>query len=450
MRDGASSSPDIVPERHVAPARDVQHVGPTTKARSRGNARASGWTKLAILAVVVVLLLAGFLLLLPMIIRDRVLASAREAGIDLTIDRIGVGVAGVALRGVTAKVQRVPGVEMKADEIFASGFSAKQVRVRGLDLKVDGPASDVGPALVRFYEDSRGRFAGTASEPRKISVVSAHVTWTGLLGEGTRFEAAAMGTDLESRGVGSEDIRANTGVFEVKTKHTVFGPWSGVFERTAVNSRFRLLFDPPVPDGPSALLVWGKNAPPHLTVKIARSPNTRLGLRPGDLGLPADPGTELEMMLEGGQSPTMRVEGTGHLALFGVRVRGLKAPIDMKLEGAASGLPGKALDLEKTVATVGPFVANVTGTINPTDLGFRLDAAWRTVPIACERLARAEAKSLGPVAAALQELAHTTGAARVTGTANASGLVKYDSKTPDEATSTMITRETCGLSIFGL
>ena len=92
----------------------------------------------------------------------------------------------------------------------------------------------------------------------------------------------------------------------------------------------------------------------------------------------------------------------------------------------------------------------MTGAVAATDLGFRFDAAWRIVPVPCERLARAEARSLGPVAVALQDLARSTGAARVTGTANASGLVKYDTKTPDEATVTLITRETCGLSIFGL
>ena len=79
-----------------------------------------------------------------------------------------------------------------------------------------------------------------------------------------------------------------------------------------------------------------------------------------------------------------------------------------------------------------------------------LDAAWRALPTPCEKLARAEARSLGPIAAALQDLAQATGVARVTGTANASGLVKYDTMSPDEATATLLTREACGLSIFGM
>ena len=439
-------------EDNAAPARDgPRHVGPATKAVPlSAGARGGNWTKLAILLVVIVVVLAGVLLLLPMIVRDRILASAREAGIDLTVERVGIGLGGVTVRGITAKAQRVPGVEVRADEIFATGLSAKELRVRGLDVKIDGALSELGPAVLALYDDNRARLAGTGGETRKLSIVSAHVAWTGVLGEGTSLDAREVGADFESKAVGAEDIRASVGHFDIKTKRTTVGPWAGSFERSPNESRLRVLFDPPVPDGPSAMLVWGKSSATHLTVHVARSPFARLGIRPDDLGLPADPGTEVELKLEGGQSPSTRIEGTGRLDLFGVRLKGVKSPVDVKVEGLASGLPGKPLDLLQTTATLGPFLANVTGTITPTDLGFRVDAAWRTTPISCEKLAKAEAKSLGPIAVAIQDIARSTGAARVTGTAQASGLVKYDTKTPDTATTTVMTHEACGLSIFGL
>jgi serine/threonine-protein kinase len=433
-----------------APARDAPRpVGPATRpAPEHAGARGGGWTKLAVLATFVVLVLAGVLLLLPMIVRDRILSTAREAGVDLTIERVGIGFGGVSLRGVTAKTARVPGAELRADELFATGFSAREIRVRGAVIVVTGRLTDVGPAALSFYEQNRARLSG-GGEPRKLAIIGARVSWTGLLGEGTSLDAAEVGVDFESRAVGAEEIRASVARFEVKTHRTVLGPWAGTFDRNATTARLRLLLDPPVPDGPSVLLVYG-STPTRVTVKIPRSPLARLGLRPGDLGLPADPGTELEVKLEGGQSPTQRIEGKGRLDLFGVRLRGLKSPVDVKLEGSASGLPGKPLDLDKTTLTLGPFLANVTGTVTPTEGGFRLDAGWRTVPIACEKLARAEAKALGPIAAAVQDIAHTTGVARVTGTANASGLVKYDTSTPDDASVTFVTREACGLSIFGM
>ena len=452
----AAPTPAPFADNEVPAQEAPRHVGPATKAVPlTAGARGAGWTRLAILIVVIVVVLAGVLLLLPMIVRDRILASAREAGIDLTVERVGIGLNGISLRGITAKPQRVPGAEVRAEEIFASGFSAKEIRVHGLDVKLDGSVADIGPALLALYADNRARLAGSGGDARKVSIVAAHVMWTGLLGEGTSLDAGELGTEIESKAVGAEDIRASVGHFDIKTKRTSFGPWAGSFERNATAARLRVLLDPPVPDGPSALLVWGvggidnKSSATHLTVKVPRSPFARLGIRPDDLGLPADPDTEVELKVEGGQSPSTRLEGQGRLDLFGVHLKGLKGPVDVKVEGAAAGLPGKPLDLVQTTATIGPFVANVTGSITPTDLGFRLDAAWRTLPISCEKLAKAEAKALGPVAAAIQELARSTGAARVTGKAEASGIVKYDTRAPDVATTTLVTKEACGLSIFG-
>jgi hypothetical protein len=281
-------------------------------------------------------------------------------------------------------------------------------------------------------------------------VVGAHVGWSGLLGEGTRLDAGEVGTEIDSRSVGSEDIRSSVGRFEVKTKRTTFGPWAGSFEQSAATSRLRLLFDPPVPDGPSALVVWGSGLAPRFTVKIPRSPVARLGVRPEEVGFPGDPSTELEVKVEIAQSPTMRYEATGRIDAFGLRLKGVKGAVDAKLEGVASGAPGKPLELERTTLVLGPFVATITGTVQATDSGFRLDVGWRTLPIPCDKLVRAEAKSMGAIVAAIQQIAHATGAARVTGTANASGIVKYDTKTPDEAASTTVTHETCGVSIFGL
>jgi hypothetical protein len=425
-------------------------VGPaTTEVPDNAGTHGARFIRWAVLAIVAVLVLAGVLLLLPRIVHDRVVSSAREAGIELTIDRVGIGIGGIALKGITARAQRIPGGELHADEIYSVGFSGREVRVQGAELKLTGHASEVIPTILAFYEQNRSRIAG-GSEPRRISIVSARVGWTGVVGEGSRLDAGEVGTELESRSLGSEDLRSTLGHFEVKTKRTTFGPWTGSLERNPTTSRLRLLFDPPVPDGPSALAVWANGLPPKVTVRIPRSPVARLGFHPNELGLPGDASTEVEVKLELGQSPSMRYETSGRLDAYGLRLKGVKGAVDVKVEGAASGMPGRPLELERTAVTIGPFVANVTGNINATDTGFRVDASWRTVPISCEKLARAEARTMGPIVAAIQDLAHLTGAARVTGTANASGIVKYDTKNPDEVTSTMGTHETCGLTIFGL
>lgn len=446
-----SASPPEEREQGVAPAEDVSRPkGPTTQQRpAPAPPRGSSATKIALVSTGLVILVLGVgVLLLPMIVRGRILAAASEAQLELTVERVSVGIGGITLRDVTARTNEVPGVELRAEEIVSRGVSSLDVRVRGLRIQVHGHVSEVAPAALAYYERNRARLAGSAGEPRTIAVFGAHLVWGGALGEGTRVDAEELGADFESRSVGTEQVRMSVGRFDVTTKHTLLGPWAGTFDRSAGTARLRLLLDPPVPDGPSALVVFGAT-PTHLTVNVARSPLARLGIRPSDLGLPVDSATEVELKLEGGSSANQRIEGRGRFDVYGVRLRGLKAPVDMKLEGAVSGLPGRPLELERTAVTLGPFLANVTGTITPTESGFRLDAGWRTVPVACEKLARAEARALGPVAAALQDVARATGVVRVTGTMNASGLLKYDTLAPDEGSVTVVTREACGLSIFG-
>jgi hypothetical protein len=187
-----------------------------------------------------------------------------------------------------------------------------------------------------------------------------------------------------------------------------------------------------------------------VTINVPRSPLANLGVRPADLGLPADPSTELALRFESTLTPQGRTEAKGRIELFRARFSAIsKTPIDIRIDGQAQGPLDKPLELDQTTVNFGPFLANVSGTITPHAAGFRLDAGFRTQPIPCADFARAEAKKMGTLAAIVQELAQNTGAARVTGNALATGVLRYDTKAPDEATFTYSTKETCGLSLFG-
>jgi hypothetical protein len=254
---------------------------------------------------------------------------------------------------------------------------------------------------------------------------------------------------VDSKGAGTEDVRASIARFDVKTTEASFGPWELTYDRTRDVTRARLVLDPPIMDGPHVLLVWNRSGSTLLTAKIPRSPFANLGIHPAELGLPADAATELEVSIEAEEAAQGRTTGSGRIDLWGARVKGFSGPVDVRIDGAVSGLAGKPFDLEHTTVTVGPFVASVAGTLQLRGGGFRVDATWKTQPILCEKLARAEANKLGTIVEALQDLAHKTGAARVTGTANASGLFRYDTKTPRDVGLTWTTKETCGVSLFG-
>lgn len=436
MRDGTEAK-----KEPAAPSAAVQ--------LAEGGDKRTGAFKLAVTAIGVVLGIVVVVLLLPFLVRQRAISNARNAGVLLTIDRVGLGANGIALRGVTAKLVSVPSFAATIDEVTVGGFLTKNVRLTGADVTLDGPIDDVGPALALHVATNRPFLGGTPESPHHVTISSAHVTWTNPFGKGSRVTATDFGGEIDLKGVGADEARTSVGRLEVKTARGTLGPWSSSIDVGAERGRVRVMFDLAVPDGPSLLLIWGKETNTQLTFKVARTPLAHLGIRPTELGLPADPESELEVNITGERGPNGKVTGGGSLDLFRAHLPGIKSPVDVHAEGTASGMQGQALDLDKTTVTVGPFHLGVSGTIATHAKGARADLVWKLVPIPCERIARAEAKSWGTLAVVLQDIAHATGVARVVGTANASGTLVYDTAAPDEANVAWNVKETCGVSLFG-
>lgn len=424
--------PDVVPA--VVGAVDV---GAPVKSRV-GWVIAAGAALLALGVIVV--------LVAPSLIKKRVISQAKSAGVDLTIGDAAIGISGVRLTKIKATIPSIPAFEAHLDEA-SSDFRARNVRLSGVDVKLDGPLVAVGQELVIFYGTHRGAFAGTATDPRHVSVVHAHVGWTELVGKGTKLDAGEVTLDLDTKNV--DELHTNLGRFQIATPKATFGPWALAFDRDATTTRARLSFDPPVPDGPSALWVAANNETPTITVRVPRAPIATLGLHPEAFGLPVNGSNEIEAKIESAVTGE-RIAGHAKIDLYGVKPSGAKAPVDVKLDASFSGKVGKPLDFEKTTLTVGPFVAAVGGTITPLDAGLRVEATFKTTPIACIRLVRPEVKSWGPMAGTIADIALQTGAVRVTGDAQAAGNVVWESATPDEPIVEFTVKETCGLSIFGL
>jgi serine/threonine protein kinase len=405
-----------------------------------------------------VLVIAGILFVVtllavvvgPGMVKSRVIEKAREVGVELDVGTAAVSLSGITLRDVKARIPRLPEVRaLTISRIEVIGFSGREVRVTNIDATIDGALDDVAKKAHLLVEENRPRLAGTPAEPRRYVIGSSRLTWTNAFGEGTRVDAGEIGVDVDTKGAGVEEVRASIARFDIKSAERSFGPWGLAYDRTHALARARLLLDPPLMDGPHVLLVWNRVGSTQLTLNVPRSPFAHLGIRPAELGLPADGATELEAKIEGEETTQGKVTGTGRIDLWSAKVKGFAGPTDIHVEGAAKGSTGKPLDLEKTTATVGPFVAAFTGTLLPRPDGFRVDATWKTDPIPCQKLAKAEANKMGAIVEALQDLAQRTGAARVTGTAYASGLLRYDTKTPDDVGVTWTTKETCGVSLFG-
>lgn len=454
-RGGGAPPPPNTPATKEPPAgaakqAQPRYVGPATPAVETPGARSRKVFKIAIPAAAIVLLVGGVVLLLPVIARKGAIAQAREAGLDVTIDRVSIGLDGATLRGVKAKVVRTPGITATIPEVHLAGLFGKNARIQDMEVKMTGDRRDIEGGLAALVADNRARWAGTQDTPRHLSIVGARVVWEGVAGAGSRLSAADLDVEIESRGPDAEEVRGTVGRFELATERTTLGPWACSFETAGDRSRLRVMFDPPVPDGPSMIFVWGQAIPREVSIKVPRSPFANLGIQPKDFGLPADASTEVEVKLEGKLTSDGRSEVRGEIGLWGWRPAGPHGALDVRVEGSAAGQPDKPLELQRTIVTVGPFVAGVTGTIALHDRGVRVDATFKTLPLTCAALARAEAKKLGPLVQSLQAFGQSTGALRVVGNVNVSGVVTYDTASPEDARVTWMAKETCGVSIFGL
>ncbi len=429
-------------------------------------------------AIVLFVLVVGVLLFAPVYVKRRVVTEARAFGLELAIDSVSVRFGGVSLHGVTAKSVDAPSVVVHAADVHSHGFSGADVRAEDVTVDVQGTVAEVANGLARVL--ARGEHDAPVMDAKHLTVVRTRIDWVDPTGEGTKLVAEGAGFEIEGhRRDPSERMRAAAGaaaagrseprVVDPKnmppnrlvvrgtsdrtwlgTPKGSLGPWTASFEVDGASNRVRVLFDPAVPDGPSALYVWGPATSDALTVRIPRVPLATLGIPGPVVGLPQGASPDVQASIESSLTPLGRVEAKAHVEVLGVPFPGGRAPVPLRIDANASGIPGKPLDLEKSTVAVGPFVANVSGTVEVGIAGTRIDSTWKVGPIPCERLAKAKVEAEGgALAAALQDFGQITGIARVTGTATANGSFLLDTSAPEPVVLATRTHETCGLRLFG-
>jgi hypothetical protein len=427
------------------PKLELAHLPSNQVVAKASNANAA---RIAIVVASLLVLLGVVLFGVPAIAKSRAIGTAREAGFDMTADDVSVGISTVTLRGVKLKAIKVPGVTASADEIFVKGFTPKEIRVTGFAFTVEGPTSDFEMGLALMLQENRVRFAGTAAAPKKYTIANGHLEWKGP--NGTGFEAERFGVTVDTKGNGTEEVHGSVDKTYYRTGKTALGPWTSSLDATPSSLRFRLGLDPAVPDGPSILVVTSANGPTQVTAKIGRSSFANLGLNPNELGLPADGSTEIETNIIGTIAPDGKIAFAGPASLWGLRVKDVPKPVDVKIDATVTGTAGRPLDIDHTsTIAFGPFVAGLTGTITEKDGNVRLDVLAKANPIPCATLARAEAKTMGNFGQMLTALGQAVSPFSIVGAVNATCAVQWDSGKPDETSITWVARETCGLSIFG-
>jgi serine/threonine protein kinase len=447
--------------------------------------RARGWGKAA--AVMVLsgsLVLGGAQLLLPGYARQRAIATAAAEGLSLAIENVRVGAGGVKLLGVNLSTPDVPGASVSAAEVDVelAWLEPKLLTMRGVEVKLDGPLRDTTAAVETWYRAHHsGVVAPGAGTWLRVEVPTAHLIWSRAFGADGTIEATDVAGDMTPK------VSARTGdEFHFTTKQVTLsnattvstatddagspnrptiGPWRVDLDREPNGSRVRLAFDPPVPDGPSALLVRGASGEISVDVTIPRVPLYRIGVPPGVAAvIPLAP-AQLDANLHSVESAPDRVQASFSIALYGAHVPPMPAPVDVKVSGSIMGDPRAPLDLKEGQFRVGPLRGTLTGPVALTDDGATASLTWKAAPTPCSQFAPpspglamqdlqrqlgalgnlGDLSSLGLDVGALTQAA---GVAHITGNLVASGTVSLDSSDIRNAQVTAVAKNSCGLSLF--
>jgi hypothetical protein len=410
----------------------------------------SGKIGIIVLGIVIVAL-AVAVFDLPRYVKQKCIDAAAAEGVSITIGSAQIGWGEVHLTEVGFKIDDVPQITGIASDVDVtlSGFTPETLAARGVGITIDGPSEEISAAVDQWrahHAKAPGRAAATLAEKQKVTMQSGHVAWTRAFGQVAKIDASNVTADTDANGSAFHLAAEKTNVTTPKGE---LGPWRVTFERDAEAERTRIDLDPALRDGPSALYVKAKAGGVSLKVNIPKSPLSRVGLPPAVLGLPAGQATLVMATIDLERKSTTLAEMKSQVALFGARLGGAPVPVDVHLDFVAAGDPAKPLDVSHGTLTVGPFHANVVGTMQLFPDGTRLSLAWRAQPLKCEALAQNAAKeALGDFGAQLSEFAKGLGVAKVTGEAHVSGFLTIDSRNLNDVSVTMTAKESCGIAIF--
>jgi serine/threonine protein kinase len=394
----------------------------------------------SIVALVLVVLFVG-----PQIVRHRVIAAAGDYGVQLTVGRATPGLRGVTLREIAVQIPSMPSASIRVDELKVDWLGS-EVDVTELDVGLKGTSARV----LSEFTALQGR-APNSGGPARLSFLAAHLNWPDPTPGIKSLDLAEVSLDLTrgAGGLGSGDVKGGVSRFTLATAQGIVGPWGINVDQDRDLRRFRMMFDPAVPDGPTALYVRGRETD-KISVKIPRTQVLALGIPTRVLGLSDVETPDIEASAEGtlshrGDGPAA-LELTGKLGIF--RGKGAAFPREALVDLVLTGDPARGLKLKKSTARSGPFVLALDGALTAHDAGFQLDMTFASEPVACERIAKLNAeRSLGPLAGVLMGV--VKGAVAVTGNAQVRGSMAFDTRTPGQLKVAYAEQEDCGLSILG-
>ncbi len=420
--------------------------GPQTKRRSSG-----------LFMVFVLLLLAavGFFVGLPSLVRRSYLTAAERRGISLTIDEVDVSLHRIRLLGVSASTPDMPGVYTRAKEVVFNvrDGNPEVLRAYDVDITVDGTYPAVRDGYNRWLsahplsEGGTGKAAGI----ERIDIDKGHLTWSRFAGDTSKLELDDVRgsiTRTEDHALG-DDFSITSGRITVGTPLGTLGPWSGALTHTPGGDNAKVALGPPSADAPTVSYTDTTTQGMLFDLSMPRSTIEKVGLPKSLMGVALEDSMQIEGTLRYARPSPAKVEAQTAFAIYGLKLAGAAAPVDVRFQARLMGDPSGAIQVQDGLIVFGSFKGKLSGSATFVRDGFRAEAQWKTAPKNCSQVMLPDPTATIPqIAADASSLERALGQTPGASQTAVSGTFLFDSRDIAQTRFTAVPSNKCGAKIF--
>ena len=365
--------------------------------------------------LLVACVLATIAVILPRMVKARIIAAAATHGVALGIDDLSLAPGRARLRGVRAspliRSDAKGGLKATATadtvDVALDGLTPTAITVRGVKLVLDGSVSDVQAALT-----PRDRGAASASPLASVRLEDASLEWTHALGSGSSigarfvFDATHVKADVTrkaSRSLG-DDWHVETAALRLFDDKSP--PWSVTADNDDKGLRVAL----GAPKGARLAIGVAPSGARRLDVDTPEVSPTDLGLPPAVLGLVGDETSRFELHLHHHEPDAKHGDGTVVLAAKDVYLGPATHRTSFSLDARYAGDPRTSLAVTQGTLRAGPFTGSLTGdfAVDPT-AGLRASLRYASGVMSCIDAVKSQAAGYGDLGKGVVALAGMLG-----------------------------------------
>ncbi|MFO0679266.1 MAG: protein kinase [Polyangiaceae bacterium] len=438
----AVSAPEL-PAPNVARTAPVLRgrEGPRERSfRSSGIEMPSGKNVLFVaIPLLLILAVGATLVFLPRMIRARVLAAAKEAGVEIVAESIDASMGEVRMNGVVATFPKAPGVTARAKSVTIALKDRLAESVAVPEARVEADGLDAATAFGAWLGD-RGTTSGVSA--KRFAVDDFAVDREGQ----ARVLPPRRTRQFRGRARPIREVRDEFRVTVPKAYGKGVKVPSTVRSSTFRDARSRgnvSPFDPTREDGPRILVLTKANGDTTFELDVIKAKVKSLGL-PAALGLPDDLTLESKVR---GKTTAGKLAADASVGLLKTKLVSALVPMDVVLDVSVSGPIGGELATRGTMM-LGPVRTSVSGTTTIGAGGLVADLGVRAGPVPCATLGADPHPALVEVDDFLKGLP-VVGAFLRQGKLTLTGALHVDAFHPAKTALAVDSASLCGLALFG-